>query len=102
MAENLFLHPSPSQVSGRINRHFAEILHRLRHQRDAARAVHAGGAGGRALPPLEDRRVDALRVLHHDPHRPQHHPTHAQGRTSLPNLNHHSNFSKESAFYNEV
>ena len=44
--------------------------------------------------------VHALRVLHHDPHRPQHHPTHAQGRTSLPNLN--QDFSKESAFYNEV
>ena len=59
-----------------------EILHRLLDSRDASRAVHAGGEGRLQVPALEDRRVHRLRVLHHDPHRPQHNFAHDESKIS--------------------
>ena len=57
----------------------AEIVHRLCHQRDAAREVHARGESGREIQALENRRVHAVRVLHHDTHRVQHYPLDDEG-----------------------
>ena len=57
-------------------------MHRFFHPRDPAGEVHAGGEGRLQVPALEDRRVHRLRVLHHDPHRPQHNFAHDESKIS--------------------
>ena len=70
----------------------AEIVHRLCHQRDAARKVHARGESGREVQTVENRRVHAVRILHHDTHRVQHDPLDDEG------MNGAQNFRKGASF----
>ena len=62
---------------------FSEILHRLRDPGAAAGAVHAEGDGQLQVQDLEGGRLHAVRVLHHDPHRTQHHPTHDESECTF-------------------
>lgn len=56
-----------------------EIVHRLRDPGEAARALHAQGPRELQVQNLAGRRLDAVRVLHHDAHRPQHAAPHDEG-----------------------
>ena len=60
--------------------YFLEILHRLCHICQTAGALHAARDGQLQVQDLARRRLHPLRVLHHDPHRPQHHPPHDESK----------------------
>ena len=65
---------------------FAEVLHRLLHQRDAPGKVHARGASWREVQTVENRRVHSVRVLHNDAHRLQHDSSDDEGALRYPSL----------------
>lgn len=52
-----------------------ESVHRLRHPSQAAGALHAERDRQSKVQDLAGGRVDAVRVLHYDAHRAQHHPS---------------------------
>ena len=57
-------------------------MYRLLHPGAAAGAVHAEGEGQLQVQAVAGGGVQPLRVLHHAPHRPQHHPPHDEGRAT--------------------
>jgi hypothetical protein len=59
---------------------FPEILHRFCHFRQTFGALHAERNGQLQVQNLEGGRLHSLRVLHHDPHCPQYHPTHDESK----------------------
>ena len=61
---------------------FTEILYRLYLGGDTPRAIHAQQTKQRQVQNLEDSRIDAVRILYHDPHRSQHTFTHDEGKQS--------------------
>ena len=54
-------------------------MYRLLHPGAAAGEVHAQGEGQLQVQAVAGGGVQPLRVLHHAPHRPQHHPPHDEG-----------------------
>ena len=62
---------------------FSEVLHWLLDQCEAVGTVHAAWARQLQVQAVASGRIHPLRVLHHVPHRPQHHPPHDEGRPGL-------------------
>lgn len=60
----------------------SEILHRLRHRREAPGEVHAPRQDECEVQDMEGGREYAIRIPHHDAHRLQHTATHDEGEAS--------------------